>query len=411
MSDVMDSANTNDGFAQSQVISPNEAENGLSSHLPDAEPEAVKSDLRAEEPAKPEKLSTRDAVAKAMEEVQSKGKAAAEDANAKVNAKEAQEATEAKQPPQRAQDGKFARPEQTDAVKAEQQQQRQLDPKQQAERAKYAEPPARFLPEARTKWANVPNEIKAEMHRVEQEREAETQQYRQSHEKYERIRQFDEIAASNGRDLRQSLEKVVQVERALAANPVAGLEMILRELGPRRPDGSAMSLYEVAQHIVQGGPQAYQQNMARAMQAMQAQQAPRQAQPNAEVEALRQEIMTMKAEHTVVPVVERFASEHPDFAQLAPQIKTILDNRVVDAMYGQGLTLEQKLSEAYRMAGGGSSSFNPAQVAQAPSTAPETRPVDPDGRKSVAGAPAANQSATRRVFKSNRDALDALMPR
>lgn len=409
MADMDTTVSTDQGYSASQVVAPADpVEHGRTNHLPEPAAEAPKADAAKEEAQKapaPEKLSSRDAVAKAIDDTRAKAEGAAKDAASKVDAKEHEEATTQKAA-QRAPDGKFAKPETPEAT------QEQVQAKQPApEKSKYAEPPSRFLPEARTKWANVPNEIKAEMHRVEQEREQEVAQYKQSHDRYETIRQFDELARTNGRDLRQSLEKVVQVERALAANPIAGLEMIMREMGPRKPDGSPLSLYEIAQHIVQSGPQAYQQTLSRAMQQMQPQQMRQQPQQqNSEVAALRQEIMSMKVEQSVTPVVTRFASQHPDFEQLAPAIKIILDSGTIDAMYGQGLSLEQKLAEAYRMAGG-SPSIQQAPAVQQQSADPTPRLVDPDGRKSVAGAPGVTQAQTRRTFKSNREALEALMPR
>ena len=338
--------------------------------------------------------------------IKDKATKASEDAKAKVAEKEQAEKdaeTKAKADRARANDGKFAKaekagaddgeeaeqdgeqPEKTD----EQEQEKSRRPRTQEEiqreneKRRYSVVAERFTPEARAKWDNVPHPVKAELFRLSQERDAEVQRYRQSHERYEQFRQFDEIARTNGRDLRQSLEKVVAVERALAANPISGLDMILREVGPRKPDGQPLSLYEVAQHIVSRGPQAYQQ-----MTAMQVQQQPQQRQPDPEIVALRQELQALKTEQTVVPVVNQFAQAHPDFEQLAPQIKTILESGVIDSIYGSGLSHEQKLSEAYRMAGGR------ASMQQMPEDTDEThsevaaRPVNPDaGKKSVRGAP------------------------
>jgi hypothetical protein len=338
--------------------------------------------------------------------VKDKAAKASEDAKAKVSEKEQAEKdaeAKAKADRARANDGKFAKAEKTEGddgdeaeqdgeqpEKADEQEQEksrrprtQEEIQRENEKRRYSVVAERFTPEARAKWDNVPHPVKAELFRLSQERDTEVQRYRQSHERYEQFRQFDEIARTNGRDLRQSLEKVVAVERALAANPISGLDMILREVGPRRPDGQPLSLYEVAQHIVSKGPQAYQQMAAQPMM-----QQPQQRQPDPEIAALRQELAAMKTEQTVVPVVNSFAQSHPDFEQLAPQIKAILESKVIDGIYGSGLSYEQKLSEAYRMAGGR------ASMQQMPEDTDEThsevaaRPVNPDaGKKSVRGAP------------------------
>ncbi|WP_201027741.1 hypothetical protein, partial [Salmonella enterica] len=91
-------------------------------------------------------------------------------------------------------------------------------------------------------WGNVPNPVKGEIARMSQEHEAEVTKYREAGERYEPIRQFDEIAKSNGRELKDSLAKLVEVERALTQNPIAGLEAVLREVGPRKADGSHLNL-------------------------------------------------------------------------------------------------------------------------------------------------------------------------
>ena len=330
--------------------------------------------------------------------IKEKATKASEDAKAKVSEKERTE----KDVAAKAKDSKEAKAEEPDdgdeyadqegeqAKKADEQEQEksrrprtQEEIQRENEKRRYAVVAERFTPEARAKWDNVPHPVKAELFRLSQERDTEIQRYRQSHERYEQFRQFDEIARTNGRDLRQSLEKVVAVERALAANPISGLDMILREVGPRRPDGQPLSLYEVAQHIVSKGPQAYQQMAAQPMM-----QQPQQRQPDPEIAALRQELAAMKTEQTVVPVVNSFAQSHPDFEQLAPQIKTILESKVIDGIYGSGLSYEQKLSEAYRMAGGRASMQQMPEDTGEIHSEVAARPVNPDaGKKSVRGAP------------------------
>lgn len=292
----------------------------------------------------------------------------------------------------RAEDGKFAK-----ADKAEDQQQakaqegepakaaQQEAPERRPSEGQHREPPARFMPEARAKWANVPNEVKAEFHRVSAEMDRENQQYRASHDRYSQLREFDDLARTNGRDLRESLVKVNEVENAMQRNPVAGLDAVLRELGPRKSDGSPLTIMDVAQFLTQN-PNAYQPQMATAQ--------PQAQQANPEVEQLKAIVLDMQAQQrnqTVVPLIETFAADKPDFGDLQERILTILNEGVIDKLYGAGLSLEQKLSEAYRMAGGqGPSSRPDAEAALAHST-PQTnqRPVNPDaGTKSVRGAPA-----------------------
>jgi phage-related protein len=250
---------------------------------------------------------------------------------------------------------------------------------------RHPEPPARFLPEARAKWANVPNEVKAEFQRVSQEMEQESQQFRASHDRYSQLKDFDDLARSNGRDLRESLTKVNEVENAMAQNPIAGLDAVLREIGPRKADGSPLTIMDVANYLTQN-PQAYQsQHQQRAMP-----QPAAQPQTNHELQELRDKVLSLEANQTVVPVIEKFAADKTDFDALADKIEPILKSGVIEQLYGTGLSLEQKLSEAYRMAGGqGPASRFDTETLPSHSDATPARPVNPDaGKKSVRGAPA-----------------------
>lgn len=329
----------------------------------------------------------KEADTEADKSVKEKADTAAKEAKDKADeAAKAEKKDEEKPAKARAEDGKFAKAEEPKADKSAPEKavtERSGPDDRQSEGRKHAEPPARFLPEARLKWANVPGEVKAEVHRVSQEYEAELQKSKASAERYEPIRQYDELAKSNGRELKDSLAKVHEIEQAISRNPIAGLEAVLREIGPRKADGSPLSLIEVAHHIVKN-PQAYQQAVQQPV--MQQPQAP---QTNKEIEELRQEIQSMKAEQTIVPLITKFAETHTDYHALEPKIAEILGSGVIEKLYGTGLTPEQKLAEAYRMAGGNSPSRSEApQALQQHSDAEPERPVNPDaGKKSVRGAP------------------------
>ncbi|HEY8343375.1 MAG TPA: hypothetical protein VIK75_10355, partial [Calditerricola sp.] len=228
-------------------------------------------DAKAE--AKPEKgerkpVSIDDALKNAVEKAKAK-------AEAKLAAKEPAEkgekgaqpkeapAAEAKAQPDRGPDGKF-QPKQ--AAETAQQAATQTQQPQQAQAPQkpthYPEAPSRFHDGAKAEWANAPESVRAEIHRTVTELEKGIQKYRADAEAYRRIREFDEIARRNGGDLRESLQKVVEIEQALAKNPIAGLDRILREIGPRKPDGTPLTLLDVAAHVMGQKPEerALQQN-------------------------------------------------------------------------------------------------------------------------------------------------------
>lgn len=329
---------------------------------------------------------------KADAETKDKAEAAAKDAKAKVEESQKggkkDEAKDAKADRQRAEDGKFAKAEE-EKSKAEADKgaperaatERSVpEDNRQSEGRKYAEPPARLLPEERAKWANVPNEVKAGFHRMTHEMEQENASYKQSHERYTTLKPFDDIARTNGRDLRESLEKITQVERAIAQNPIAGLDMVLREIGPRKQDGRPFTLMEVAQHIVQN-PQAYQQASSPMQQVQQ---------DSPQMKALEDKLASLEtqlATASIQPMLDAFATSHPDYAQLEPQIAEILQSRVIEKLYGNSLSAEQKLAEAYRMAGGNASPSRSMPEALSAHSDAKDPPSKDAGTRSVRGAP------------------------
>jgi hypothetical protein len=324
-------------------------------------------------------------------EAAAKGDKAAQDAKAKVEEAEKAEKTEKDEKPAKArgEDGKFAKakvegdePEaEAKAEKGEPEkaatERAETDKSRQSEGQKYHEPPARFLPKAKEVWANVPHAVKGEIARMTQEHEAEITKYREAGERYEPIRQFDEIAKSNGRELKDSLAKVVEVERALAQNPIAGLESILREIGPRKADGSHLSLMDVLQYVAQN-PQAYQQAVD------QPRQMPQQRQPDPEVAALKQEIQSMRAEQTAQSIIAPFAAQNPRYHELEADIAFFLNSGKIPA----SLTPQEKLEAAYDMAVriNPTSSVEPSK-APAALAAAKPAPSDDAGAKSIRGAP------------------------
>lgn len=343
------------------------------------------------EPEKPESVADSiRSVIKEADEREAKAKEEADDKGEKAKA-DAQAEVKEKTEPKRGEGGKFAKAEpaeaEAEADKSEAPkpatERAEPDDKRPSEGRKYAEPPARFLPEARTKWANVPNEVKAEFHRVSQEYEAEVARSKQTTERYESIRQFDEQARANGRELKDSLVKMVQIEQALARNPVMGLEAILREIGPRKADGSPVSLYEIAAHVAKLTPQQYQANMGQVAQAPRQQQADPKV---AQLEQTVQQLQSMIVQQQANPIIANFAATHPDYHQLEGAIANVLKSGIIEQLHGNGLTPEQRLEQAYRIAGGTSPSHVETSE-QAPTPVPaKDRPVDPAGQKSITGA-------------------------
>lgn len=201
----------------------------------------------------------------------------------------------------RAKDGKFAKTEPVEAAPDEAPQ----------EKSEFAAP-ERLLPDAKERWTNTPRSVQRDISAFVTEVEQERAQYSERLERYENIRPFDELAKSNGRDLRESLAKINHIENLIQKDPIVGLDTVLKEMGSR------YSLYDVAQHIVNQGPQAYQQTVQQARGQMQEQQ------QQSYVQQLEQQVQQLAQEQKKIAlksdVIEPFRAANPRFDE--PDIQT-----------------------------------------------------------------------------------------
>lgn len=203
------------------------------------------------------------------------------------------------------------------------------------------EAPKNFLPDAKEKWVNTPRTVQRDVENMVRTHQEEVERYKAHTERYETIRDFDELAQQNGRDLRDSLMKVHQIENLMQSNPVAGLNSILLEAGPRKADGQPVSLFELAQHIVNQGQQGYQQ-----MVSQRPQQQQQQAQANPEVEQLKQQVAQMQQQQLAASVIDPFKAANPRYDELKDDIALFLKSGKVPA----SLSPNERLEAAYDMA-------------------------------------------------------------
>lgn len=261
---------------------------------------------------------------------------------------------------------------------------------------RHPDAPAKFLPRAKELWRNTPNEVKAEVNRVLREAEEETTRVREVTERYEAIRPYDELARQNGRaGIHESLEEVRQLEDLMQQNPIAALNRILMQAGPRKPDGQPVSLFEVASHIVQQGPQGYQQMVA---------QKPQQQGPDPEVATLRAELDQMKVQAAAREIIEPFAAKHPRYHELQDDIALFLQSGKIPA----SLSAQERLAAAYDMA----VRINPtSHVSPADDEAPaSTRRADDFGgsTKSIKSSPGSVSEDVDSVAASNESIEESL---
>lgn len=271
-------------------------------------------------------------------------------AEEKKDAEPANAAEEAKPAPEAKADDKAAE-KPAEGVKAEESKTEEAPAKPEAKEERdqrRIEPPARFQADAKEHFRNTPRTVQREVETMARDLDT----YQKSHERYETIRDIDELAKSNGRELRDTLVQVHQFENMMRTNPIAALNMALQQVGPRKADGSSLSLFEVAQHIVNQGQQGYQQSITQAHQQAQATQ--QQQQTIQQQQAAAAKAASDKAINDYV--VEPFRAANPRYDELLPAIAYFLEHGNID----RNLSVPERLKAAYDMA----DRVNPASHAQ-----------------------------------------------
>lgn len=351
---------------------------------------------REAQPAKepvPEKETRLDAI-----------KRAAADVQGKVEPKEPEAKPEAKAEPKDAPAKEEVKPEgeekPAEAAKVEER------PRRQA-----IEAPEKFLPRAKELWQNVPHEVRSEFQRLDQERETELAQARESVKEYEAIKPYSEMARQSGTTIDVALGKYVAMEQALRSSPAQGFRELLSnmQMTPVQAIGHVLAAFNVrpeqlAYHIAEN-PSDYTP-LARP----QVQQQPQQ---NGEVEQLKQQLASLQqnVQHSQIhmTVIEPFARENPRYYELEPVIAQFLSSDIVP----KTLSPSDRLAAAYDMAVriSPSSKSAPASVPEVGDEPDSRAGKDFGGTKSVRGAPASGVDTTnRRKGKMSRgDAISAAM--
>jgi len=178
----------------------------------------------------------------------------------------------------------------------------------QQEKDRFRDVPNGFDKRFQGEWDATPHNIKAEIHRRTAELENGFHKYRKSAESYESVRKYDEIARSNGRDLRQGLETILQIEDTFRRDPIAGLDQTFRALNAKKADGSPVTLRDVASYVMSMTPDqlnAHQQHSA--MQYMQQR-----------VQNLDSEVTNRVNQAMTHQTVKAFADKHEDFEAFGP---------------------------------------------------------------------------------------------
>lgn len=348
--------------------------------LPEAKVEA-----KPDKPAKAEvEKSSGEAVRRAMETLKAKeaDKAKAETTSKPVEKAEAKapEPKPADTKPARAEDGKFAAKESADPKSVEQRAvQGQTEGNQTSEgRKPHHDAPARFNEFGKRDWANTPDSVKEETYRAFRELEEGHKKYKDSADRYEKVREFDDLARKNGREgVHESLKQIVEIENAFARDPIDGLKRVTDHFG--------INLQAVAAHIVGQNPN---QQVAEA---------------HSRIQELESKIQQMEFERKAPDIVAEFAASHDRFDELSEVIATLLKTgtaKDLEAAYELASVLKAPASNAAQH----SQPLIPAESAPAQTQAPA---LNPAGSKSVSGGPGNGISPASRqpVSKSNSEAV------
>lgn len=275
-------------------------------------------------------------------------------------------------------DGKFA-PKQAEAVEGETVQQEQTDEPTEAPRVPKGErditrPPDNFLPRAREKWAEAPEEVKSEFYRALENFEKGKTEYQEDRQFRKELRDFEDMAKSNGVTVRQALENYTAIDRTLRENPVEGLQRVFQSIG--------INPVEYAQYILGQQQQAQQdpvgtqnQQLQQQLARMQQEYQQMQQMTAQQQEQFKQEQLMRNVEQSIIMP---FKAEHPRYDELADDIALFLNSGRIPST----LDAQQRLEEAYYMA----ERLNPApHTGNVPNRSAQKQ-INPAGAKSIKGS-------------------------
>lgn len=385
---MSDEANVPSG-AVIEAPTPNTPELGTQIQPQQKAPEAKVEAPKPDKPAKVEvEKSSNEAVKRAMEAVKAKEAEKAKAETAVKPAEKVEAKTEAKPADRvRAEDGKFAPKESTDQKSVDQRAvQEKTEGNQTSEgRKPHHEAPARFNDRAKAEWAAAPDAVKEDVHRVIQENEKGIQKYKESADRYEKLREFDDLARKNGREgVHESLKQIVEIENTFVnGDPITGFKKIA--------DHFNVNLQAVAAHIMGQNPN---QQVAEA---------------HTRIQELEAKIQHMEFAAKAPDIVAEFAASHERFEELTPVIATLLKTgtaKDLEAAYELADVLKPAASNAAQT----SQPLIPAESAPAQTQAPA---LNPAGSKSVSGAPSGGISPASKqpVSKSNSEAVKRALSR
>jgi hypothetical protein len=343
-------------------------------------------ETKPEAPAKP--VSIDDALDKATKKVEAEAKGEKPVEKAETKPVKAEEKTEPAPKP-RDETGKFAKSDEevraqatkaaTDAAEAV---------KRQSEASPHKDAPARFDDAAKAEWEKAPEAVKGAIHRTIRELEQGHQKYKADSERFDKVREYDDLARQNGREgVHESLKQVVELEQAFQRNPIEGFQKVADHFG--------LSLRAVAAHIMGQTPDQVQSHQDSTISSLK--------QQLSGIAPVVQEYQSSQNEKTI----SEWAADKPHFAQLRPEIVEYVKQGIQpEDAYQRAVNDFQEKARAFGFAP--AASTNGAHTATDTALA-QTQAVTPNpaGQKSIHGAPSSGSDpAKRKPSKSLDESLD-----
>lgn len=258
--------------------------------------------------------------------------------------------------------------------------------KQLPANAPFRDPPQRMSEQARASWADTPETVRGDVHRMHQEFAQAHQRYRADFEAMNDIRHFQQMAAQHGTTLRTALTNYVGMEQKLRSDVIAGLDQIIYNLNLKADNGNRVTLRDIAYHVLKSTPEQLQQVSQGNRQHGQEQQIGQLHQAVAGLQHTIHQMHTAAQFKDTRSAVDAFAETHPRLDELADLIE-------------QEIKLGFDIEQAYRRA----EMLRPAtQAAQTRAQSGQTRD---DSDRSISGAPAAgggNSPSTARRKSSEK---------
>lgn len=281
-----------------------------------------------------------------------------------------------------------------DEAKAKPEDEAEAKAKPEPKASAYRDPPNGFDDAAKKDWEATPESVRGAMNRRFQEMERGIHKYRQEAQQFEPIRKYAEMAKQHGTDLPTALQRYTNMEAQLRQNPMQGLQAVVANLGLTKPDGSPVTLRDVAASVMGQTPdQAASRQEATINQL------------NSQIEQLKQQIGGLSQHHEQQQEqqkVQTAQTEWDTFQAAHPRAKE-LEGAIAEALQMQNAEAYPSLTERLRHAYAVAEANNPSVAHTDPQPLAQTqtpiRQPNPAGKKSVSGA----GGESRTVRKTSSD--------